>query len=400
MIFRLLQPVVLAQCLRDFTGIREEKKSDRVHLLETLSWLHRAQTVTQSGGVAAWYRFDKGWGYPFIETTGYIIQTYLTAASAFARSGFTDQAILMGDFICDMQLPSGGFRTYPPQQQVDSSPTVFNTGQDILGLMSLFKATGKKKYLNAAVRACDFLLEIQETNGSWVKFEFGEVARTYETRSAWALLSVWKSTGQKKYKEAAIRNLEWALEKQDSVTGWFSDAELPGPTPAHAYTHTISYCVEGMWFSGQILSDKRFIKSALLALDGAMSGIRSTHSIVFPGIFTTDWHSTASFECLTGTAQFAAMYCHAFLATKNPKYREAAEALITQLKSRQLTRGETHEIRGGVAGSYPIYGDIWRLQGYSRLSYPNWAAKFFADALLLHMIVTEEVSRDLLASFE
>ena len=33
-------------------------------------------------------------------------------------------------------------------------------------------------------------------------------------------------------------------------------------------------------------------------------------------------------------------------------------------------------IRGGIKGSQPIYGR------YSPFSYPNWAAKFFIDAVL------------------
>ncbi len=36
-------------------------------------------------------------------------------------------------------------------------------------------------------------------------------------------------------------------------------------------------------------------------------------------------------------------------------------------------------MRGGIAGSAPIWGD------YSRFEYPNWAAKFFADALMMDM---------------
>jgi hypothetical protein len=37
------------------------------------------------------------------------------------------------------------------------------------------------------------------------------------------------------------------------------------------------------------------------------------------------------------------------------------------------------EVRGGIAGSWPIWG------AYSRFEFPNWAAKFFADALMLEM---------------
>jgi hypothetical protein len=39
--------------------------------------------------------------------------------------------------------------------------------------------------------------------------------------------------------------------------------------------------------------------------------------------------------------------------------------------------------RGGIKGSHPING------GYHPWQYPNWAAKFFADALMLEETITQ-----------
>ena len=36
-------------------------------------------------------------------------------------------------------------------------------------------------------------------------------------------------------------------------------------------------------------------------------------------------------------------------------------------------------MRGAIPGSAPIWG------AYSRFEFPNWAAKFFADALIMDM---------------
>jgi hypothetical protein len=36
-------------------------------------------------------------------------------------------------------------------------------------------------------------------------------------------------------------------------------------------------------------------------------------------------------------------------------------------------------VRGAIAGSAPIWG------AYSRFEFPNWAAKFFADALMMDL---------------
>ena len=47
------------------------------------------------------------------------------------------------------------------------------------------------------------------------------------------------------------------------------------------------------------------------------------------------------------------------------------------MKSTQDICSRNKNIRGGIKGAYPIYG--W----YAPFSFPNWAAKFFIDALML-----------------
>ena len=37
---------------------------------------------------------------------------------------------------------------------------------------------------------------------------------------------------------------------------------------------------------------------------------------------------------------------------------------------------DNHDVCGGIKGSHPVWG------AYSPFTYPNWAAKFFIDALL------------------
>ena len=46
-------------------------------------------------------------------------------------------------------------------------------------------------------------------------------------------------------------------------------------------------------------------------------------------------------------------------------------------KSTQLITTEAVDIKGGIKGSHPING------GYHPWQYPNWATKFFADALMI-----------------
>jgi len=65
--------------------------------------------------------------------------------------------------------------------------------------------------------------------------------------------------------------------------------------------------------------------------------------------------------------------------TGQAPYREAAERALRYLMAAQDLDARDPGVRGGVKGSQPIWG------GYAAWEYLNWAAKFLADALLLHL---------------
>jgi hypothetical protein len=68
--------------------------------------------------------------------------------------------------------------------------------------------------------------------------------------------------------------------------------------------------------------------------------------------------------------------------TGNNSFRDHARSGLAYLKTTQKLDAKDPVVRGGIAGSSPIWGD------YSRFEYPNWAAKFFADALLMDLTDT------------
>jgi hypothetical protein len=57
--------------------------------------------------------------------------------------------------------------------------------------------------------------------------------------------------------------------------------------------------------------------------------------------------------------------------------RGNARTALSFLKRRQRLNDRDRVVRGAIAGSTPIWG------AYSRFEFPNWAAKFFADALIM-----------------
>jgi hypothetical protein len=96
-----------------------------------------------------------------------------------------------------------------------------------------------------------------------------------------------------------------------------------------------------------------------------------------PTAFDKNWKSTANDSCLTGNAQLAYFLYRLSHCTGNQAYRNIADIVMSATKRTQLVETSLLPIKGAIAGSFPFS------HGYVPNGYPNWAAKFFADALLM-----------------
>ena len=71
---------------------------------------------------------------------------------------------------------------------------------------------------------------------------------SYSTRVAWPLLQLAEACGERSFREAAIRYLQWVSRCQDE-NGWFSQCTLELNTAP--LTHTLAYTIEGLIESGK-----------------------------------------------------------------------------------------------------------------------------------------------------
>lgn len=354
-------------------------RSHQKHLEATVEWLCAAQDSQSDGGVSAYYSITNGWAPSFIETTGYIIPTFLKAHSHFPEKGLATRATRMANFLLEMQLPSGGFRTYPPTQHPTSKPTVFNTGQDILGLCAYYEWGHEKKYLTAAIKAAQFLTKIQNSNGSWTTYETDTEPHTYHSRVGWALIWTGKLAKKPRLIEAGTKALEWVSDQQQP-NGWLEYSRLPGLDEEYPITHTIAYAIEGLWYGGLILKNTTYQQRAILTAQ-ALYDVYQRDGELW-ATYDKSWEPQSEYVCLTGNAQIATLWWEMAKAAKLPRFKKAAKEVIDSLKTKQDLNG-SEAAKGGIAGSYPVYGSILSGKGYCRCAYINWAAKFFADALLL-----------------
>ena len=356
--------------------LRPELNSHR-GLQAAAEWLARAQDATGSGGVSAFYDVKKrAWAGAYPETTGYIIPTLLRYAELSGRSEYRERAIHMAEWESEIQFPDGGVRagTLDAKQTV---PTIFNTGQVLFGWLSAWRQTQSPRFRDSMVRAADWLVATQDPDGAWRRFASpfaAHVLNTYNTRVAFALATAGRALHEPRYLNAAVRNVEWALT-QMHANGWFENNDLEDNR--RPLTHTIAYTTRGILEVGLVTGNSRFLEAAARTARAVAQTQRCDGAL--PGRLDAAWRPASRWSCVTGNAQMAIIWQRLAEETGDQSWRPAAEAAIRFSLSVPDPDAADPGVRGGLPGSYPLSG------GYMQHRYPNWAAKFFMDALMLQL---------------
>jgi len=346
------------------------------HVRAAVDWLCRAQDVrdgmADSGGVAAGWSFEDGWLPSYPETSGYIIETFIAAARVLERPELIDRAQRIIDWELSIQHADGAFPGH--FGEAGSQPVIFNTGQIMHGMLAGYLELGRSECLESAVKAGHWLARHQDADGCWRQFEHNGIPHTYNTRGTWALLATALVAGDAKLKQAAARHLDWALARQ-TPSGWFeSNAFVAGQEP---FTHTIAYAIRGFLECGVLLGGGRFLDAALKAANALARVQRGDGWLA--GSFADHWRSEAKYCCLTGLAQMSIDWTRCAQEAGATDLRDNARRALGFLKRAHRLDDSDGIVRGAIAGSVPIWGR------YSRFEFPNWAAKFFADALMMDL---------------
>ena len=257
------------------------------------------------------------------------------------------------------------------------TPAIFNTGQVLFGWTAAYRETGDASFLDAARKAGDFLIDAQDPDGAW-RQHGSKYARSgvnvYDARSAWGVAELYHVTKEEKFKNCVVRNLDYVLTQQQS-NGWFANCCLDDNQ--NPLLHTIAYTMEGLFEAGQLLDIPRFVDAVRLPAQALLARQRADGGL--SGRFNSDWQGHAQWSCLTGDAQTAIVWLRLFQLTGDRAFFDAAHRMNKFLMRVQNMVSNDPGIRGGIKGSHPIWAE------YGSFEYLNWAAKFFADSLMLEL---------------
>jgi hypothetical protein len=373
-------PAVLGALMRDSRGKHLGCGSDSAHLTAAMTWMCRAQDASGTGGVSIGWYLKEGWQKAYPETTGYIIPTFLEYASRSGDTDYLERALRMGKWELSIQTSSGAICGRPGTGE---HPLVFDTGQVIKGWLSLYRQTGEQRWLDAAMRAGSWIISSQELEGSWIRGSHKDIPHAYYTYVAWPLCELSRISGDERFLGSARKHVEWVLSLRDR-TGWIS--RMAFSEQSDPLTHTVAYTYEGLlecarYFGrnerAELLAIVRQAMTVLLDSNRPVevSPLRTNRCL--PAFVQPTWRFKGEFSCLVGNVQFALIWLKLFEEFRDERFFQAAAVQIEGVKAKQDLMTKDTDIRGGVPGAAPFWA------GYGSLGYPNWAAKFLADAIML-----------------
>ena len=338
--------------------------SDAVHLSAGAAWLLTAQRAAGGGGYAHSFHLLRGWQPAYPETTGYIIPTL---HALYRRSGdLALQASVTAatGWLKSIQNTDGSF------SDLNGNPQVFDTGQILIGMNYLVQHAPELSDEAMLARAARWLISVQESDGSFVRYSFQNIAHSYYARVGAALVTAGRLLDDGNVRRAGEANLAWTLAQQ-KPNGFFRNLFFDRPPP---FLHTMVYVLEGLLDGYAETRDPRLYEAVRRFADRLLS-LSQGRDRVLRSKYDEDFAVANSSKCLVGVAQWAGVCFRLAEISADAGFRNEGLRIVEFLKTRQL-RCRDSRLHGGLWGSDPSWGR------YMRIAIPNWGVKFFLDALL------------------
>jgi len=362
-------------------------KATKIFINKAVGWILRQQDIQGDSGITSWIRFRfgkriRGASYP--EVTGYIIPTLFNYAKVFKDEEVFKAALNAADFELNVQHKIGYFNAGPVGFVPD--PCVFDSAQIITGLVRAYKETGESKYIESAIKACRWICSVQEEDGSWGRFNYLNMKRTYDTKVCEALLEAQSAIDTNDFTDSINSNLDYCLINQKE-NGWFYNCDNSFERNNAPLTHTIGYTIQGFLACYSMMNRSDLLlasKKSLMVLMHKFELLKKP----LAGRYYSNWKPAVKSSCITGNAQLSICWMELYKIIDDTRYLNAAFKMNDWLKKMQY-QSKYEEIDGGLPGSYPLWGD------YCPNAINSWGIKYFIDALLMELELKEKIMEEI-----
>lgn len=340
--------------------------------LKALDWIYSSQR--SKGGSAAYFSPLYGWSKAYPETTGYIIPTLIDASNITGDSKYKELGYKFGIWLLSIQNSQGFWRQGIYPYSNSAKPSIFNTGQILIGLLKLYEIFKEDQWIIAAEKALIWLSKDLSEDKLWAPGDYLNKLETpsYYSHVLWPMLAVSKYINNLKITNLC-RSCVFTIIKRKEKNGIFKSWGFSNNKPS--FTHNIGYLIKGIQESGRVLENQEIIESVSSTLEKLLR-ISELNYGKLPGLIDDNFKGVGNFVCLTGNLQIAETLLIYESSHDDLRIVNCSAKLIDLVCSRQSLKSPFLGIKGGIPGSSPFYGK------YMSFRYPNWACKFLCDSIV------------------
>lgn len=312
----------------------------------------------------------RGWHLGYPETTGYMIETLLKFDPLFPDLQLKRYAENSAEWLLTQQLPNGSF---PALLAGNQTPSFFNSGMIVFGLLEIDSINPRDDLKNSLCKLAAWLHSVD-----WEEIIYK--APSYYTRALWAyhLLACYLEDGTLTAQvKTSMETICKRITEEHTLKSWGFDGK------DRAFSHTIAYTWRGIFEYGRLAKQPEYIAHSTHFLTKLTSVYNQKNSLA--GSYDQEWKGDHSYVCITGNAQLSYFAQEAGLYLQHKGFITLGKLLFEDILNLQHSGRIDSELKGAVAGSSPIWG------AYMRFKYPNWAVKFYLDALFHYWKKTNSI---------
>jgi len=372
--------------------------SDEAHLTMSLDWLAHTHNLLDNKGFPNKFNLmhDYGLGPSYPETTGYTLCTLLTILRNKPTSSINYKHVCAMTqssakyLMNECQLADGSFTGGHKKLHNFMKPSVFNTGQILLGLTDLYETLKENNFefksqfdipldqlASSIDRSATFLAGELTPEGAYdLRYSFAKTPSPYYAKSTSGLLRAGIVLEKEAFITASKKNFDWVLTQQEP-NGWINNWGLNGEW---ALLHRTAYTLRGMIEAYLYYEDEKYLQCVLDGIDCLRNIDRENFS--HPELVPSFAHKSGKYRnelCLTGLSQLAIAIAKIPSDHRTVEVNKLYDEILVQTKKFQCRGFKNDCINGGIPASYPINGT------YSAYDLIEWGVKFFMDTVLLGM---------------
>jgi hypothetical protein len=266
----------------------------------------------------------------------------------------------------------GGFTGGRQGMSNFGKPSLFNSGQIALGLTDYYQLRPNDKLIDVMEKLGVFFKNALQNGVLSKNFCFRGRDSSYYTRAIWGAGRLFQAMSDNTGCELVQTTSEKLIARASAdgrISKWgFSDD--------FSVLHTVIYTLRGFWELGELYDNDHY---KLVAING-MKWLETSGSKIKVGSrkVSASFPEEISGElCLTGLAQQAVLAGKMREDKVDIDYSLHFDNALFVLKANQLVGMHNTNIEGLLLGSNPFNGR------YQPFCCPEWATKFFIDALLI-----------------